>query len=375
MKNRAQLGQSRRWVVKVGSSLLTNNGRGLDKELMASWAEQIARLRERGKEIVLVSSGAVSEGVKRLGWRVRPRALHELQAAAAVGQMGLIESYESCFQRYQLKTAQILLTHDDLANRQRYLNARSTLRTLLGLGVVPIVNENDTVAVEEIRFGDNDTLAGLVANLVEASLLVLLTDQAGMYDLDPRSNPSARLIDEARAGDVELERLAAGGGVGQWGRGGMLTKVRAATRAARSGTATIIAAGGDRDILVRIGDGQECGTLIKPAQEPLVARKQWLAGQLTVRGTLVLDAGAARVLREAGRSLLPVGVTEVRGQFVRGEVVSCVDPQGAEVARGLVNYDAAEARRIMRQPSDRIEGLLGYVDEPELIHRDNLVII
>lgn len=221
MKNRAQLGQSRRWVVKVGSSLLTNNGRGLDKELMASWAEQIARLRERGKEIVLVSSGAVSEGVKRLGWRVRPRALHELQAAAAVGQMGLIESYESCFQRYQLKTAQILLTHDDLANRQRYLNARSTLRTLLGLGVVPIVNENDTVAVEEIRFGDNDTLAGLVANLVEASLLVLLTDQAGMYDLDPRSNPSARLIDEARAGDVELERLAAGGGVGQWGRGGM----------------------------------------------------------------------------------------------------------------------------------------------------------
>ena len=289
--------------------------------------------------------------------------------------MGLIESYESCFQRYHIKTAQILLTHDDLADRQRYLNARSTLRTLLGLGVVPIVNENDTVAVEEIRFGDNDTLAGLVANLVEASLLVLLTDQAGMYDLDPRSNPSARLIGEAQAGDLDLERLAAGGGVGQWGRGGMLTKVRAATRAARSGTATIIAAGGEPAILERISGGEECGTLIKPAQEPLVARKQWLAGQLKVRGTLVLDAGAARVLREAGRSLLPVGVTEVRGQFVRGEVVSCVDPQGVEVARGLANYDAAEARRIMRQPSDRIESLLGYVDEPELIHRDNLVLI
>lgn len=375
MKNRLQLGQSRRWVVKVGSSLLTNNGRGLDRELMGQWVEQIADLRREGVEVVLVSSGAVSEGVKRLGWAKRPHALHELQAAAAVGQMGLVQAYESGFQRFGLHTAQILLSHDDLSSRQRYLNARSTLRTLLALGVVPVVNENDTVAVEEIRFGDNDTLAALVANLVEAELLVILTDQEGMYDRDPRQNPEARLIHEARAADPDLERMAAGGGVGQWGRGGMLTKVRAAVRAARSGTATLIAAGRRPGVLRQVRLGEQVGTLILPSQEPLVARKQWLAGQLQLRGQLVIDDGAVKVLREFGRSLLPVGVVEVRGGFARGEVVACLDGAGREVARGLVNYSADEARKLMRQPTERIREILGYIDEPELIHRDNLVLM
>jgi glutamate 5-kinase len=358
-------------VVKVGSSLLTNEGRGLDRTLVAQWVEQIAALRREGVEIVLVSSGAVSEGVARLGWSRRPQALHELQAAAAVGQMGLVEAYENCFQRFGLHTAQILLTHEDLADRRRYLNARSTLRTLLGLGVVPVVNENDTVAVEEIRFGDNDTLAALVANLVEAELLVLLTDQPGMYDLDPKQHPEAKLISEGDAGDPELERMASGGGIGTWGRGGMVTKIRAATRAARSGAATLIAWGRAPAILL----GEEIGTLIRPTQEPLVARKQWLAGQLQVRGQLVVDDGAARVLRESGRSLLPVGVTAVHGDFERGELVACLDAQGREVARGLVNYSAEESRKIMRHPSERIKELLGYEDEPELVHRDNLVLI
>lgn len=375
MKNRQQLGQSRRWVVKVGSSLLTNEGRGLDRELMGHWVDQIARLCQAGIEVVLVSSGAVSEGVKRLGWAKRPQALHELQAAAAVGQMGLVQAYESSFQRFGLHTAQILLTHDDLSDRRRYLNARSTLRTLLRLGVVPVVNENDTVAVEEIRFGDNDTLAALVANLVEAELLVILTDQEGMYDLDPRQHKEAKLIHEARAADPALERMAGAGGVGQWGRGGMLSKVRASTRAARSGAATLIAPGRRPDILLSVRDGVEVGTLILPAQEPVVARKQWMAGQLQVAGQLRVDEGAARVLRESGRSLLPVGVTEVHGGFARGELVACIDPEGREVARGLVNYGADEARKLVRQPSERIRELLGYVDEPELIHRDNLVLM
>lgn len=372
---RAQLGQSRRWVVKVGSSLLTNNGQGLDRALMERWVEQIAQLCRGGVEVVLVSSGAVSEGVKRLGWSRRPQMLHELQAAAAVGQMGLVQAYESSFQRFDLRTAQILLTHDDLSDRRRYLNARSTLRTLLRLAVVPVVNENDTVAVEEIRFGDNDTLAALVANLVEAELLVILTDQEGMYELDPRQHPEARLIREARAADPELERMAGAGGVGQWGRGGMLSKVRASARAARSGTATLIAPGREPDVLGKVRAGIEVGTLILPSQEPVVARKQWLASQLQLRGELIIDDGAARVLRESGRSLLPVGVTEVRGAFARGDLVACVDGNGREIARGLVNYGAEEARKLARQPSERIRDLLGYVDEPELIHRDNLVLM
>ncbi|HHH35278.1 MAG TPA: glutamate 5-kinase [Gammaproteobacteria bacterium] len=375
MDRRKQLGKTRRWVVKVGSSLLTDDGRGLDTGLIAVWAEQITTLRQAGIEVVLVSSGAVSEGVKRLGWRQRPHALHELQAAAAVGQMGVIQAYESAFQGQGIHTAQILLTHEDLSSRQRYLNARSTLRTLLSLQVVPVVNENDTVAVDEIRFGDNDTLAGLVANLIEADLLVILTDQDGMYDRDPNRHPDARLIRQARAGDPELERQAAGGGSGRWGRGGMLTKVRAAAHAARSGTHTVIASGRRPGVLLDIRAGAAVGTLIYPDQEPLLARKRWLAGQLQVRGRLIIDAGAVRALREGGRSLLPIGVTAVEGAFERGEVVACVDDTGREVARGLVNYGADEARRIMGQPSSRIEALLGYVDEPELIHRDNLVLM
>jgi glutamate 5-kinase len=375
MTTRERLGASRRWVIKIGSSLLTNDGRGLDRALMDCWVQQIAELCRSGIEVVLVSSGAVSEGVKRLGWARRPQALHELQAAAAVGQMGLVQAYETSFKRFDLQTAQILLTHDDLSDRRRYLNARSTLRTLLDLRVVPVVNENDTVAVEEIRFGDNDTLAALVTNLVVAEMLVILTDQEGMYDKDPRSNPDAKLLREARAADPELERMAGAGGVGQWGRGGMLSKVRAAARAAKSGAATLIAPGRRPDVLLDIRRGAEVGTLILPAQEPVAARKQWLAGQLQLRGQLVIDDGAVRVLRESGRSLLPVGVVEVRGSFARGDLVACLDASGREVARGLVNYGADDARKLVRQPSERIREILGYVDEPELIHRDNLVLM
>ena len=374
MTHRARLSETRRWVVKVGSSLLTNDGRGIDRTLIADWSGQIENLLEQGVEVVLVSSGAVSEGGLRLGWRARPTALHELQAAAAVGQMGLIGAYEEAFQCYGRHTAQILLTHDDLADRRRYLNARSTLRTLIGHGVVPVVNENDTVAVDEIRFGDNDTLAALVANLIEADLLVLLTDQPGMYDKDPRRHPDARLVETARAGDPALERMAGAGRPGAWGRGGMVTKVLAAKRAARSGTTTIIAGGRDAAILRRIREGCFQGTTIEPAQAPLVARKQWLAGRLQVEGRLILDQGAVEAIRSGGRSLLPVGVKSVDGVFARGDLVACVDPGGREVARGLVNYSSSEAERIRGRGSREIEGLLGYVDEPELIHRDNLVL-
>jgi glutamate 5-kinase len=371
---RKQLGQSRRWVVKIGSALLTDEGRGLARAAIEEWVAQMARLCENGVELVLVSSGAVAEGMARLGWSTRPHALYELQAAAAVGQMGLVQAYEAAFQKYGLKTAQVLLTHDDLSSRKRYLNARSTLRTLLKLKVIPVVNENDTVAMEEIRFGDNDTLAALVANLVEADLLVILTDQDGMYDKDPRGNPDARLLHEVNAADPALEVMA-GGTAGKVGRGGMITKVRAAGRAARSGASTIVAPGRRADVLIGIAAGEQIGTLFAPGQAPVAARKQWLASHLQLRGKLVIDNGAARVLRESGRSLLAVGVRRVEGEFSRGEVVACVDEQGRELARGLVNYSAEETRRIMGQPSERIEALLGYVDEPELIHRDNLVLV
>ncbi|MDH4275384.1 MAG: glutamate 5-kinase [Gammaproteobacteria bacterium] len=364
----------RRWVVKVGSSLLTANGRGLDQDIIAAWAAQIAALRAQGIEIVMVSSGAVAEGMVRLNWNKRPAALHELQAAAAVGQMGLIQAWESHFQRHKLHTAQILLTHDDLAHRQRYLNARSTLWTLLQLGVIPVVNENDTVATDEIKFGDNDTLAALVANLVEADLLIILTDQEGLFDKDPRKFPDAKLIPEVQAGDPQLEEWAAGS-PGELGRGGMLTKVRAAKRAAASGAATVIAAGRAPAVLQKLADGAGLGTLLRPAQNRVVARKQWLASHLQVKGKVTLDVGATKVILEGGKSLLPVGVAHVEGNFQRGEVVACVSHDGKEIARGLVNYTADETRRIMRQPSTKILEILGYVDEPELIHRDNLVLI
>jgi glutamate 5-kinase len=373
MSTRDKLGQSRRWVIKIGSALLTNDGRGLDFTAIAAWVEQMVGLKQAGRELVLVSSGAVAEGMCRLGWTKRPHALHELQAAAAVGQMGLVQAYESRFLQHSMHAAQVLLTHEDLADRRRYLNARSTLRTLLKLNVIPVVNENDTVATEEIKFGDNDTLAALVANLVEADLLVILTDQKGVYDCDPRQNPAANLLHEVAADDPELERVAGGGGA--LGRGGMITKVRAARRAARSGASTIIVSGREPDILRRVSQGERVGTLLTPHEGPIAARKQWLASHMTARGGLRLDAGAVSVLRQAGRSLLPVGVTGVEGEFNRGELVICKAPDGTEIARGLVNYSAEEAARIIGYPSDRIESILGYVDEPELIHRDNLVVV
>ena len=366
--------EARRLVVKVGSSLVTNEGQGLDHAALARWAEQIAELKRRKKEVVLVSSGAVAEGMQRLGWKRRPNALHELQAAAAVGQMGLVEAYESCFRKHDLHTAQILLTHEDLADRKRYLNARSTLRTLLDLGVIPVINENDTVATDEIRFGDNDTLAALVTNLIEADALVILTDQPGLYTKDPRRHADAELVREARAGDASLEKMA--GGVGSHiGSGGMLTKVLAARRAARSGAATIIASGREANVLVRLASGEAIGTQLNAETLTLAARKQWMADHLQVRGKLKLDDGAVRALKTDGKSLLPIGVFEAAGEFERGEVVSCLDPLGREIARGLVNYSSIETRKILKSPSHEIEARLGYIDEPELIHRDNLVLL
>jgi len=370
---REALTRARRCVVKIGSALVTNGGLGLDRGAIAGWAAQIAELRRRGIEVVIVTSGAVAAGMQRLGRPQRPHALHELQAMAAIGQMGLVQVYESAFQHHGLHTAQVLLTHDDLTSRPRYLNARSTLRTLLGYGVIPVVNENDTVATEEIRFSDNDTLAALVANLVEADLLLILTDREGLYERDPRVDARAALVEEGEAGDRRLLEMA--GGSGTLGRGGMRTKVLAAERAARSGAATVIVSGRMPDVLSRVLAGDRVGTHLRPAQGRLAARKQWLAGQLQVRGRLTLDAGASRVIREAGRSLLPVGVKAVEGAFGRGEIVACVDPDGREIARGLVNYGAEEARKIMGQASDRIEAILGYIDEPELIHRDNMVLL
>lgn len=361
-------------VVKVGSSLVTNNGNGLDQDAIAQWAAQIAALAAQGKQIVLVSSGAVAEGMQRLGWKKRPTAVNELQAAAAVGQMGLVQMYESCFARHQLHTAQVLLTHDDLADRKRYLNARSTLRTLLDMKVIPIINENDTVVTDEIRFGDNDTLGSLVANLIEADTLIILTDQQGLYSADPRSNPDAQFIHSAKAGDPALERMAGGAG-SSIGTGGMLTKILAAKRAARSGAHTVIASGREVDVLVRLSRGEAIGTHLEATQMKTAARKQWLADHLRMSGKLVLDAGAVKVLKTEGKSLLPIGVTAVEGYFERGDVVACVDVSGVEVARGLVNYSASEAARIMRKSSSEIEKILGYVDEAELIHRDNLILL
>jgi len=361
-------------VVKVGSSLVTDDGRGLDHAAVARWAEQIAGLRRAGKSVVLVSSGAIAEGVKRLGWRARPSAVHELQAAAAVGQMGLVQAYETAFAGFGLKTAQILLTHDDLADRRRYLNARSTLRTLLALSVIPIINENDTVTTDEIRFGDNDTLGALVANLIEADVLVLLTDQAGLYTADPRKDPAATLVRTARAGDPRLEAMAGGAGTAH-GSGGMLSKVQAAKRAARSGASTVIASGREPDVLTRLAAGEDIGSSLIAEAVSLAARKQWLADHVQLAGRLKLDAGAARALARDGKSLLPIGVVAVEGEFERGEIVGCFDPDGREIARGLVNYNAGEATRILRHPSSEIEAILGYVDEPELIHRDNMVLL
>ncbi|WP_234275268.1 glutamate 5-kinase [Billgrantia zhangzhouensis] len=370
---REALRGARRVVVKIGSALLTNDGRGLDEAAIGGWVDQIAALHRQGLEVVLVSSGAVAAGMVRLGWQARPSAVHELQAAAAVGQNGLTQCYEHHFARHGLLTAQVLLTHDDLSNRKRYLNARSALRTLVDLRVVPVINENDTVVTDEIRFGDNDTLGALVANLLEAEALVILTDQEGLFDADPRHNPAAKLIQEGRADDPALAAVAGGGGV--LGRGGMTTKVQAARLAARSGAVTVIASGRQPEVLTRLVEGERLGTLLCPEEAPMAARKRWLAGQLQVRGSLTLDAGAVKVLRGSGSSLLAVGVKALTGDFVRGDMVLCLDEQGERIAKGLVNYGADEARRILGQPSHQIEAILGYMEAPELIHRDNLVVL
>lgn len=373
MTTRSSLANSKRWVVKIGSAMITDEGRGLNQVAIRSWAEQIARLRESGKQVILVSSGAVAEGMSRLGWQKRPSALHELQAAAALGQMGLVQEFETCFKQHGIHTALVLLTHEDLSDRQRYLNARSTLKTLLDLGAIPIINENDTVATDELRFGDNDTLGALVSNLVEADTLVLLTDQDGLFDKDPRHNSDARLIESSSAYDDSLMAMAGDGGA--LGRGGMRTKITAAQRAARSGASTIIASGSVEHVLLKIAHGDNVGTLLTADKEPLTARKQWLANQLKVKGKLHLDAGASKALMKAGVSLLAVGVTRVEGKFQRGDVVSCINENGSEIARGLVNYDATESDTIKGVSSEAIEQALGYIDEAELIHRDNLVLL
>ena len=368
------IADARRLVVKVGSSLVTNDGRGLDQAAIARWASQIAALRAAGKEVVLVSSGAIAEGMQRLGWVKRPKEIHELQAAAAVGQMGLAQVYESEFARHGIRTAQVLLTHGDLADRERYLNARSTLLTLLSLGVVPIINENDTVVTDEIKFGDNDTLGALVTNLIEGDALIILTDQRGLYTADPRKDPKARFVDEAPAGTPDLEQMAGGAG-SSIGKGGMLTKILAAKRAAKSGAHTIIASGREDNVLARLAGGEAIGTQLRAQTGRMAARKQWMIDHLQLRGRVVLDAGAVEKLTAGGKSLLPIGVTEVQGEFARGEVISCVDTAGREVARGLTNYSSAEARLIARKASSEIEAVLGYVSAAELVHRDNLVLL
>jgi len=372
--SRSEFSQALRVVVKIGSSLLTDGGRGLNKQAIGEWVAQMAALKRQGVDVVLVSSGSVAEGMSRLKLKARPKTLHELQAAASIGQMGLVRRFEDEFQLHDLLAAQVLLTHDDLTDRQRYLNARSTLLTLLDFGAVPVINENDAVATEEIRFGDNDTLGALVANLVEADLLILLTDQLGLFDANPSLNPDAKLISNISVNDTLLDEVA-GGSISGLGRGGMFTKVRAARLAARSGAATVIVSGKLDQVINRVFQGEEIGTYLIPDIAPLAARKQWLAGQLQLKGSVTLDDGAVNILQSAGKSLLAVGVKTVQGHFKRGDLVSCLNGQGQEIARGLINYGAEETAKIAGKSSSEFESLLGYADDAELIHRDNLVLI
>jgi glutamate 5-kinase len=367
------LAQAKRVVVKVGSSLVTNEGKGLDAAAIDRWAEQIAALRGMGKDVVMVSSGAIAEGMKRLGWAKRPTSINELQAAAAVGQMGLAQVYESCFKQHDMPTAQVLLTHEDLADRKRYLNARSTLLTLLSHSVVPIINENDTVTTDEIKVGDNDTLGALVANLIDADVLVILTDQEGLYTADPRKDALAQFLSAVRAGDTALEGMAGGAG-SSIGKGGMITKVLAAKRAASRGAHTIVASGRRAQVLQALAKGEAIGTQFLAQTQPLAARKQWLQDHLQLKGSVSLDAGAVKALLQGGKSLLPIGVAHVQGEFQRGEAVAILSPDGTEIARGLMNYASGEARLIAGRPSSDIENILGFVEEAELIHRDNLVL-
>jgi len=367
------LRNARRIVVKVGSSLVTNEGRGLDAQAIGQWCEQLAALVKDGREVIMVSSGAIAEGMKRLGWSTRPKAIHELQAAAAVGQMGLAQVYETQLRENGIGSAQVLLTHADLADRERYLNARSTLLTLLQLGVVPVINENDTVVNDEIKFGDNDTLGALVANLVEADALIILTDQKGLYSADPRKDPNAQFIHEAQAGDARLEAMAGGAG-SSIGRGGMITKILAAKRAAGSGASTVIAWGREPQALIRLTQGEAIGTLLIAPTQKMQARKQWMADHLQLRGAVSVDPGAASVVQSDGKSLLPIGMTGVQGEFSRGDVIAIKDGEGIEIARGLANYSSAEARLICRKASSEFEKLLGYTGEPEMVHRTNLIL-
>lgn len=372
-ENSTILRDARRIVVKVGSSLVTNEGRGLDEQAIGEWCRQLSALVRDGRELIMVSSGAIAEGMKRLGWQQRPHALNELQAAAAVGQMGLAQMYETQLRHNGLGSAQVLLTHADLADRERYLNARSTLLTLLSHGVLPVINENDTVVNDEIKFGDNDTLGALVANLVEADALIILTDQKGLYSADPRVDPSATFVHTARAGDAQLEAMAGGAG-SSIGKGGMITKILAAKRAAGSGASTVIAWGRETDVLLRLAKGEAIGTLLVAPTQKQQARKQWMADHLQLRGAITVDKGAVDKVRKEGKSLLPIGMIAVEGEFSRGEVIAILDPQGQEIARGLANYASAEARLICRKPSGEIEASLGYIAEPEMVHRDNLVL-
>jgi len=372
-KKSSILRKAKRVVIKVGSSLVTNEGRGLDEAAIGEWCRQMAHLVRQDCEVIMVSSGAIAEGMKRLGWALRPHAINELQAAAAVGQMGLAQMYETKLRENGLGSAQVLLTHADLADRERYLNARSTLLTLIGLGVVPVINENDTVVNDEIKFGDNDTLGALVANLVEADALIILTDQPGLFSADPRKDPAAQLIEQGRAGDPALEAMAGGAG-SSIGRGGMITKILAAKRAAGSGASTVVAWGREPDVLIRLKNGESIGTLLVAPTQKTRARKQWIADHLQMRGAVWVDAGAASKVREEGKSLLPIGMFQVDGEFSRGDVIAVRDKQGVEIARGLANYASAEARLMCRKPSSEIEALLGYVAEPEMLHRDNMVL-
>lgn len=370
--SRDKIKASKRWVVKIGSALITDKGCGLKHERLNTWIAQIAELGKRGIEVVIVSSGAVAEGITRLGWKQRPTQVHQLQAAAAVGQMGLIQAYEVGFQKYDKHTAQILLTHEDVANRERYLNARTSINTLIGLGVIPVINENDSVATEEIRFGDNDTLAGMVANLIEADVLVLLTDQDGLYTADPNRDNNAELISEASVNDTKLDTYAGEGGA--LGRGGMRTKIKAARIAARSGSQTVIAPGNEHNVILRIADAEEIGTLLTGTEETVNARRLWLAGQGKMNGSVSIDDGAVRALKENNKSLLPVGIKSVNGEFNRGEVIACLDMNGKEIARGLTNYNSAQAKMILGKSSQDIKKLFGNLEDDEFIHRDNLLV-
>ncbi|MEP6588933.1 MAG: glutamate 5-kinase [Polaromonas sp.] len=367
------LRNAKRIVIKVGSSLVTNEGRGLDAVAIGQWCEQLAALVKDGREVIMVSSGAIAEGMKRLGWSVRPKAIHELQAAAAVGQMGLVQVYETKLRENGIGSAQVLLTHADLADRERYLNARSTLLTLLQLGVVPVINENDTVVNDEIKFGDNDTLGALVANLVEADALIILTDQKGLYTADPRKDPSAQFVHEAKAGDTALEAMAGGAG-SSIGRGGMITKILAAKRAAGSGASTVIAWGREPQALIRLTQGEAIGTLLVAQTQKMQARKQWMADHLQLRGAVTVDPGAASMVQGGGKSLLPIGMTSVQGDFSRGDVIAVKDADGTEIARGLANYSSSEARLICRKVSSEFEKILGYTGESEMVHRTNLIL-